>query len=227
MVLGDTTRMFFSCYCVFFPVSFNYEYACFNFFNWPLATTNSSSVSTLLLPCIIFRSTLSFGYQTKIALACLLIWWAILLLIIYFLVLGCRVQILKYRRLFPRDDWPVNQGSTLIRGFFSSSSICSCKALFMSLYPKFSQASLPQKIRLIFTSYWLRQPIKRSWRKSIIYIHKATFNIFCNPFIPIFLMYARGKILNKVFLYTTYHLFKMSWGQRWCMKGERFIIKFW
>ena len=28
----------------FFPVSFKYEYACFNVFNCPLATTNSSSV---------------------------------------------------------------------------------------------------------------------------------------------------------------------------------------
>ena len=160
MVLGDTTRMFFSCYCVFFPVSFKYEYACFNVFNCPLATTNSSSV-----------------------------FW------------------------IPDKD---NLGlpSYLMRDLVADNLL-------------FSTRLQGQKICLIFTSYWLRQPIKRFWRKSIIYIHKATFNIFCNPFIPIFLMYARGKILNKVFLYTTYHLFKMSWGQWWCMKGERFIIKFW
>ena len=85
MALGDTSRMFFLCYffCFFlchFHLTQNprgysfriYKYAYFNFFNCPLAMTNSSSVNTLFLLCTILGSTLSFGYQTKIALACLL-----------------------------------------------------------------------------------------------------------------------------------------------------------
>ena len=49
-----------------------YKHACLDFFNWPLTTTNSSSVNTLFSSCINLRSALSFGYQANIALACLL-----------------------------------------------------------------------------------------------------------------------------------------------------------
>ena len=69
--------------------------------------------------------------------------------------------------------------------------------------------------------------LTRLWRKSIIYIHKATFNTLCKFFIPIVSMYAWCKIFYRVLSYTTCHLFKMFCSQWWCMKGERFIIKFW
>ena len=45
---------------------------CFGFFQKFLAMTNSSSVSTSFSPCIVFRSSLSFGYHTKIAVTCFL-----------------------------------------------------------------------------------------------------------------------------------------------------------
>ena len=49
-----------------------YRHACFDFLKKVLATTNSSSVSTSFSSCIVLRSVLSFGYQTKMALTCLL-----------------------------------------------------------------------------------------------------------------------------------------------------------
>ena len=45
----------------------------------------------------------------------------------------------------------------------------------------------------------LHLTFKRLWGKSIMYIYKATFNTCSNLLIPIFLMYARGKILYTIF----------------------------
>ena len=86
MALSDTSRMFLSCYC-FFPFlcyflfntqnpggySFRmYRHSYLDSLKRPLATTNSSSVSTSFFSCIALRSLRSFGYHTKMALACFL-----------------------------------------------------------------------------------------------------------------------------------------------------------
>ena len=60
----------------------------------------------------------------------------------------------------------------------------------------------------------------------IIHIYKATFDTLLKFFIPIVSMYARCQIHYRIRSYTTGHLFKMSCGQWWCMKGKRFINKF-
>ena len=49
-----------------------YRHVYFDSLKRPLATTNSSSVSTSFSSCIALRSPRSFGYQTNIAFACLL-----------------------------------------------------------------------------------------------------------------------------------------------------------
>ena len=49
-----------------------YRHACFDLFKKFLATTNSSSVSTSFPSCIILRTSLSYGYHTKMDFACLL-----------------------------------------------------------------------------------------------------------------------------------------------------------
>ena len=49
-----------------------YRHACFDFFKKSLVTTSSPSVSTSFSSWIILRSALAFGYQTNMALDCLL-----------------------------------------------------------------------------------------------------------------------------------------------------------
>ena len=50
-------------------------------------------------------------------------------------------------------------------------------------------------------------------KKSIIYNYKATLYILLKSFKSMTSMYISSKIFNMVFLYTTYCLFRMSWGQ--------------
>ena len=45
-----------------------YKHACFDFFKNSLATVNSLSVNTSFSLCIILKSILAFGYQSKMAL---------------------------------------------------------------------------------------------------------------------------------------------------------------
>ena len=53
-------------------IMYIYKHEYFFDFKKSLATINSLSTSTSFLSCIVLRSILAFGYQTKIALVCFL-----------------------------------------------------------------------------------------------------------------------------------------------------------